>query len=176
MISFITRSLRQFLIVLILSVSIIIIGCADRKAADVTVESLKCEYLDNPLGIDILQPRLSWKMSSNTQGQKQTAYQIIVAGSSEKLLQGDGDLWDSGKIISDRSVNIPYNGSSLESGMECWWRARVWDMNGDPAPWSEPSKWSMGLLNPDDWQAEWIGADWKGDPYPAFPWIRVPSL
>ncbi|MCF7955618.1 MAG: glycoside hydrolase family 78 protein [Phycisphaerae bacterium] len=124
------------------------------KAAD-----LRCEYLENPLGIDVIQPRLSWKLESEIRGQKQTAYRILVAGSPEKLDKNIGDLWDSGKIISDQSIQIAYKGNDLTSRMQCFWKVMVWDKDDSASSWSTPAMWSMGLLEKSDWKAEWIGYD-----------------
>lgn len=112
---------------------------------------LKCEYQRNPLGTDVLHPRLCWILESDERCQKQTAYQVLVAGSAEKL-QGDvGDLWDSGKVLSGQSVHVVYNGKALTSQQRCFWKVRVWDKTGRVSPWSEVASWSMGLLQPSDW-------------------------
>ena len=130
---------------------------------------LTCEYLKNPQVIDILNPRLSWVNLSrgDERGQIQTAWEIRVAGNKELLLDGAPDLWGSGKIISGESTNIIYKGKLLTSRQDCWWQVRVWDKKGKVSDWSEPAFWSMGLLNPEDWKARWIGAPWQGeDPIP----------
>ena len=121
---------------------------------------LRCEYLINPLGIDELQPRLSWilQVKERTRGQKQTAYQIIVASSEKKLKADEGDLWDSGQIASSRSNQIEYNGRLLTSRRRCYWKVRIWDKDGAVSAWSGPAYWSMGLLQSSDWMAKWIGA------------------
>jgi alpha-L-rhamnosidase len=122
---------------------------------------LRCEYRTNPLGIDVVAPRLSWIVSSAKRGQRQTAYQIRVA-SSEKVLnlpEGKVDLWDSGQVRSDETAAIVYAGRPLRSKERCYWRVRVWDKDGKPSAWSPSASWSMGLLNPSDWEAEWIGYD-----------------
>ncbi|MHC4251894.1 MAG: family 78 glycoside hydrolase catalytic domain, partial [Planctomycetota bacterium] len=124
---------------------------------------LRCEYRVDPLGIDVVEPRLSWVPVSSRRGQKQTAYRVLVAGSPEALASDVGDLWDSGKVESDRTIHVVYEGKPLESRMHCWWKVRVWDMDGKPSPWSEPAMWSMGLLEPGDWKAQWI-ADVKDSP------------
>jgi alpha-L-rhamnosidase len=120
---------------------------------------LRCEYLVNPLGIGELAPRLSWIVESGERGQKQTAYRLLVA-SSEKLLEADrGDLWDTGQVPSDETIGTAYQGKPLVSHQLCFWKVKVWDKEGRESPWSKPAKWSMGLLKPEDWQAEWIGYD-----------------
>ena len=92
---------------------------------------------------------------------KQTAYQILVASDEELLKQDRGDLWDSGKVEEDRSVDVAFGGKPLGSRMRCCWKVRAWDNKGETAPWSEPALWTMGLLKPDDWEAEWIGLEAK---------------
>ena len=122
------------------------------------IENLTCEYLENPAGIDILNPRLSWQLISNQRGDKQTAYHLLVASSQKKLDKNIGDVWDTGKVNSDQSIHVEYNGKPLESGMGCYWKVRIWDKDGKPTPWSQSAKWSMGLLNPEDWNTQWIGS------------------
>jgi alpha-L-rhamnosidase len=135
--------------------------------------NLTCEYLFDPQAIDVLNPRLSWINIAGTdeRGQVQSAYEIRVAGTPEKLVSGNADLWNSGRVKSKESVNIPYNGKPLGSRQDCWWQVRVWDMKGRISEWSEPAFWSMGLLDSADWQALWIGAPWQGDE----PLARPPS-
>jgi alpha-L-rhamnosidase len=130
-----------------------------RLGAAPVVKNLRCEYLKNPLGIDVVNPRLSWMMESGERGQKQTAYQILVASTPEILAKDQGDLWDSGKVASDQSHVIPYAGKPMQSEMPCFWKVMVWDREGTASPWSEAAMWSMGLLEPEAWQAKWIGLD-----------------
>ena len=125
-----------------------------------TVENLRCEYLENPLGIDVLKPRLSWITESNQRGWMQGAYQILVASCEKKLKQDEGDLWGSGKAQSDRSIHVVYDGKPLTSRMRCYWKVRVWDEHGNASAWSKPAMWTMGLLKPEDWQrAQWTGLE-----------------
>ncbi|MGA2500646.1 MAG: family 78 glycoside hydrolase catalytic domain [Tepidisphaeraceae bacterium] len=118
--------------------------------------NLRCEYLVNPPGIDEPAPRLSWEIVSRLRGQKQTAYHILVASSPNLLRPGQADLWDSGKMASDQTAQIVYAGKPLGSGQRCFWTVVVWDKDGHPSAWSEPAMWSMGLLRPTDWKAQWI--------------------
>jgi len=120
---------------------------------------LRCEYLVNPLGIDVVKPRLSWKLESGTRGQCQRAYRILVSSSRQNLDNRIGDLWDTGIVRSDQTTQIPYNGIPLKSGMQAFWRVTVWDKDSRASGWSEPSMWSAGLLKPSDWTAQWIGYD-----------------
>ncbi|HSW00876.1 MAG TPA: glycoside hydrolase family 78 protein [Sedimentisphaerales bacterium] len=138
--------------------------------SDVRVTDLRCEYLVNPLGVDVARPRLSWKLESRWRGQRQTAYQILVAG-TEKMLKDDrADLWDSGKVASDQSIHVVYSGRPLGSRTRCYWKVRVWDADGKTSPFSEVGTWDMGLLTPQDWKAQWIsvpGKDEDKGPQPA---------
>jgi alpha-L-rhamnosidase len=129
------------------------------KKTSLDIVALSCEYLDNPIGIDIKHPRLSWNILSDERGQTQTAYQILVSTTLENLQNDQGDLWNSGRVASDQSIHVAYNGVILESGMRCWWKVRVWDMDGNPSAYSAPSYWQMGLLDEADWRAEWIALD-----------------
>lgn len=125
------------------------------SAGNLKPVALRCEYRSNPLGIDEAQPRLTWRVESGERGQKQTAYQILVASSEKLLRAGMGDLWDSGKISSDQSVNVVYSGKPLASRQQCYWKVCVWDKDGS-AKWSAPAAWTMGLLKPGDWSADYI--------------------
>jgi alpha-L-rhamnosidase len=127
------------------------------------VTDLKCEYARQPLGIDAPRPRLNWVLHSDRLGDVQTAYQILVASSLEKLANDEGDLWDSGKVESNQSVHVLYGGRALESRRACYWKVRAWDKAAAASDWSEPATWEMGLLKQDDWQAQWLN-DGKANP------------
>jgi alpha-L-rhamnosidase len=147
-------SMREFVRGILTLIALALSTMAPAHAA-LQVQQLRCEYRVNPLGIDEAQPRLTWRVDSNERGQRQTACQILVASSEELLKRNSGDLWDSGKIASDQTVNIVYGGKPLGSRQQCFWKVRVWDKDGKPA-WSDPALWSMGLLKPADWQANYI--------------------
>jgi alpha-L-rhamnosidase len=136
----------------------LLITCPGLQAAT-TVDQLRCEQLVNPQGIDATQPRLSWVLESSRHDVKQSAYEILVASSEQKLAQDTGDLWDSGKVISDQSILVPYAGSPLASRAACCWKVRVWDGGGKASVWSRPAYWTMGLLSAEEWHARWIGQD-----------------
>jgi hypothetical protein len=142
------------------------------SGAAMTVENLACEHRVNPLGVDVAQPALNWTLQSDKRGEKQTAYEILAA-SGESLLKNDtGDLWDSGKIISDETIQIPYAGKKLNSSQPVFWKVRAWDADGKVSAWSKTANWTMGILSKPDWQnAKWISADGAqkyGVSYPAF--------
>jgi alpha-L-rhamnosidase len=140
------------------------------------VQGMRCEYLVNPLGIDVEKPRLSWELTPGPRGRLQSAYQVLVASSPESLQQNKGDLWNSGKTASGNTTFVAYAGRPLTSGARVWWKVRAWDEKGRATPWSSTAYWSMGLLKDSDWHARWIGlarpADvQEGTPLP-FPWLR----
>lgn len=119
---------------------------------------LRCEYAANPLGIDAVRPRLSWALVSEQRAEVQTAYRVLAASEEAKLAAGLADLWDSGKVASDQSVHVVYGGKPLRSRMRVHWKVRAWDKKGKASPWSENATWRMGLLDPADWKAKWVGA------------------
>jgi len=116
--------------------------------ANIIINTLRCEYLQNP--------RLSWILASPQRGETQKAYRILVASSVGLLNADTGDLWDSGKVESDESSQIPYAGKALTSRDQCFWKVVAWDQNNIPSPWSSTGQWEMGLLQPTDWSAQWI--------------------
>lgn len=123
-----------------------------------TAVHLRCEYRVNPEGLDVLQPRLSWVLVSYRRGETQTAYQVQVASSPEQLARGEADLWNTGQVASGETAHIVYGGRQLHSRDEVWWKVRVWDRDGKVSLWSSPGSWTMGLLEPADWKARWVGA------------------
>ncbi|MDO8682056.1 MAG: glycoside hydrolase family 78 protein [Armatimonadota bacterium] len=143
-------------LILSLLFTTVLTAVAPGFADAVTVTQLRCEYASNPLGIDVTNPRLSWIMESTERGQRQTAYQIIVASDEQKLAANKGDLWYTGKVASDQSAHIIYAGKYLASRMRCWWKIRVWDKDGKVSPYSKPAYWEMGLRRQSDWRAKWI--------------------
>ena len=127
---------------------------------------LRCEYLENPLGIDVMKPRLSWKLEAlpEARGLRQTAYQVLVASSPEILAKGQGDLWDSGEVMSDATSQIEYAGKALSSRQQCFWKVKAWLSDGGTSE-SRSATWEMGLLDPRDWKATWVeGAGYDTPP------------
>ncbi|MBN2613703.1 MAG: family 78 glycoside hydrolase catalytic domain [Bacteroidales bacterium] len=117
----------------------------------------KCENLTNAIGIDNPHPRFSWQIKSDARNVMQTAYHILVSDNPEKLNAGEGNVWDSRKVKSDRSILVPYKGIVLEPAKKYYWKVMVWDNNGNVSAWSETASWQMGLLSPKDWDsAKWI--------------------
>jgi alpha-L-rhamnosidase len=133
-----------------------------------SIAAPRCEYRENPVGIDVIQPRLSWQLLSDRRGISQAAYRLISASSELDLISGADVLWDSGRVETNQSVHVEYSGPALTSGQRVYWKVIVWDDAGQQAE-SEPAFWEMGLLDRTDWQAEWIGAPFSGGPRTSSP-------
>lgn len=126
--------------------------------AALTPLDLRCEFVRDPLGVDVANPRLFWKLQSEGRGDKQTAYEILAASNADLLSHDTGDIWSSGKIKSSETIHIRYSGKPLKSSQQIFWKVRVWDKAGKTSEWSAPANWTMGLLTQADWRdAKWIG-------------------
>ena len=144
--------------------------------ASATPVHLRCEYLDNPTGIDAPRPHFSWQSDSAERNWRQSAYRILVSSTPEGARKGKPDVWDSGKQSSEESNGIVYDGPRLESRRRYYWTVTVWDAKGRMTQ-AAPAWWEMGLLAKSDWSAKWIS--WKdpeedGD-WSAMRWIWLPG-
>jgi alpha-L-rhamnosidase len=133
-----------------------------------SITNLICEYRPNPLGIDVSAPRLGWQMQTDHRGTRQTAYRILADDDLQRLLAGEAGLWDSGRIESDQSIHINYDGPKLSSRQRVYWQVTVWDETGQESH-SAPAWFEMGLLERSDWKGEWIGASLTGGPRSTIP-------
>ena len=123
---------------------------------NIRVYDLRCENLRNPLGIDKTIPRFSWKIKSDKNGTAQKTFQLMVSSDVSLLNKNKADLWNSGEIASSNSIMVSYKGKVLNSGDVAYWKVRVWDESGHVSSWSQVSKFSIGLLNKEDWHASYI--------------------
>ena len=114
------------------------------RAFSAAPTGLTVEYRTNPVGLDAPKPRLSWRLPEGSV--RQVAYEIDATG------------WKSGRVESERSVNVPWDGERLTTGMRQSWRVRTWDAAGRVSEWSEPAVFTMGVMRPEDWKARWIGS------------------
>jgi hypothetical protein len=122
-----------------------------------TPVELRCDGAVDPLGVDAAPPRLSWKLRGEAgRGLRQRAWQVLVASSLDRLASQQGDVWDSGRVESEEQLHVPYAGRALRSAEQVFWKVRVWDGEDRPSPWSAATTWTMGVLEPDGWQARWI--------------------
>ena len=148
----------------LLSISIIILfyvqfltGCQADKANEHIPYDLRCQYLQNPLGIEASTPRLSWRLVTATKAVEQSAYQILVADNEGVLNTNKGNYWDSGKIKSGVSIPIIYEGKDIGSRQRLYWKVRIWDQDDNVSQWSKTAHWERALET-SDWTAKWIGA------------------
>lgn len=135
---------------------------AQTKTGSVIPIQLRCEYLENPLGLDVIKPRLSWVLKATQEkdfGQKQTGYRVIVASNKDLLKNDTGDMWDSKWVKSDQMQLINYSGKTLVSDRTYYWKVKVKDEKGRESKWSNSALWSTGLFEQKDWSAKWIGSD-----------------
>jgi alpha-L-rhamnosidase len=132
------------------------VGILTAAAAYAAPVHLRCEYRENPLGVDVVTPHFSWQSDNSERNWRQTAYQILVASTADNLKGSNADVWDSGKQDSSESVGIAYGGPALQARKRYYWTVRVWDSNGQQFEASEAAWWEMGLLRKSDWSAKWI--------------------
>ncbi|MCB8965956.1 MAG: family 78 glycoside hydrolase catalytic domain [Ardenticatenaceae bacterium] len=146
------------------------------STSSLSATRLRCEALTNPLAVTHPRPRLSWIVQANERNQWQSAYQILAASRPELLAQNQGDLWDSGKIASNETINIEYDGRPLAPTQRCWWKVCVWDGADRASEWSETAVFAQAI-SPTDWQSDWIGLDQTRDlelppaPFEGATWI-----
>lgn len=167
-------SILKFL--LIISV---LTACDVFAGKGISVSGLTTEYCENPMGVENTSPRFGWVLRSDTRGQKQTAYQILVTDNQSNLKSNHGNIWDSGKVSSEQCVDVCYAGKTLESGKRYFWKVKVWDKDNKESQYSESVFFEMGLLNKEDWKGQWIGynkaiapgSDWRTPGYSA-PMLR----
>lgn len=120
--------------------------------------SLKCEYKVNPIGVESVNPVLSWRFNGEGRNVSQSAYQILVASTATALNNGKGVLWNSGKVFSPSSIQVRYAGKPLQSGKQYFYKVKIWDNKGISSDWSKVASWQMGLLKKEGWKnAKWIG-------------------
>jgi len=129
---------------------------AQKAAAVAGPVELKVDDLKTPLGIDDPAPRFSWQLKDATRGAKQTAYEVQVASRAELLRTGKADVWTSGRVTSEQSLNVRYGGPALTPSTRYHWRVTVWDAAGKEYAATAASWWETGLLTA-GWRAPWIG-------------------
>jgi alpha-L-rhamnosidase len=122
------------------------------------VEHLTTNGLENPLGTSVEAPEFSWQLDDARPGARQTAYELLVGSSEDKLKSGTADVWDSGKIVSDHSVHVAYAGPALQSQKRYYWLVRAWDKDGNAYPVSTVQWWETGLTD-GEWKAQWIASE-----------------
>ena len=148
------------------------------SAKEYKVSSLSCDYRENPIGIDNLNPVFGWMVKSSERNDSQSAYEIIASDNLRDIQACKGNVWRTGKISSSQITNIRYGGKRLKSCTRYYWKIRSYDKNNDSSEWSDIGYWEMGLMTVSDWKACWIydGSEtpkrtedfYKNDPAPLF--------
>lgn len=149
------------------AIIVLILALQSLAQGDFPVTDLRCEGLINPLGIDVVQPRLSWRMEAQGNGDAQTAYQVLCATDPMLLKEGAADLWDSGKVTSNQSRLVAYAGKQVSRGVPVHWTVRVWDQDGKMVAPAQPAMWTrFDMTSNDQWQGKWITFNTSS------PWLR----
>jgi alpha-L-rhamnosidase len=139
----------------------VLLAIVHSACAALTPFDLRCDGMSGCPAVGA-SPRLSWRVESSLRGQSQSAWQVLVASSTELVAEGRGDLWDSGKKLATRSPIVAYAGRALAPGQTCYWKVRCWDSQDQPSVWSEPAVFAVAPLEP----AAWQGARWIDDGRP----------
>ncbi|MGV3762204.1 family 78 glycoside hydrolase catalytic domain [Parapedobacter sp.] len=141
---------------------LVFVGCfifqfSSLSGKPISVTATTCEYRVDPLGIDMQNPRFSWILSSDERGQRQTAYELIVSTDVRQIRRGRGNTWSTGKVETDQSIHVRYQGKLLEPFTRYYWRVRVYDKEGRVSPWSRINWFETAALADSDWRGHWIG-------------------
>ena len=151
------KRVRALMVPITMSAAVTLSGQGTLPPAGLEPTALRVEYLANPLAVDAQRPRLTWEfVQQGARGARQTGWRVLVASRPDILAAGRGDVWDSGKVVSADSINVIYGGRPLRSRERVHWKVQAWDERDRPGPWSPPAEWTMGLLTPSDWAAQWI--------------------
>ncbi len=137
-----------------------------KQSAKSEISHLRCEYMEYPKGVNMASPRFSWTLHRPERGAFQSAYRILVADKLAELNNDSGNFWDSGKIQSNRTVNIAYNGKPLQSSRLYFWKVQVWYQSGECSGWSDVNTFHTGIIYDKDWKAHWIEAEDAADNAP----------
>jgi alpha-L-rhamnosidase len=147
------KSIKSLLVLAICCV----LFCSCSSPQKLIVKKLFCEFADNPIGLETATPRFGWVLKSSLRGQKQTAYQLLVASDEKNLQKENSDVWDSGRIESAQSVHVLYQGKPLNNHSTYFWQVRVWDKENVATEYSKPGRIEIAFLGNASWDAKWIG-------------------
>ena len=142
--------------------------------AQIRVNTALCENKINPFGINLQDIIFSWEMQSNENAVAQTAYQLVISSSKKQLDAGKYDVYNSGIVKSNQSIQVQYKGKKLQSAQTYYWKVCVWDNKNKPSKWSEAQKFTTGLFSEKDWNnAKWIGYEDMHDSMRVVPFMHV---
>ena len=140
-----------------------------------TPVKLKVDYHTKPLGIDNPSPGFSWEIQDLERGAIQSAYRIMVSSTMDKLDKGQGDLWDSGKVSSQQTIQVLYQGKALRSATRYYWKVQTWNGRGEASNFSKSTWFETGLFSPNDWQGHWISDNRKPPSNPEDFYKKIPA-
>jgi alpha-L-rhamnosidase len=138
----------------ICAIVLFLLSAMTATSQELSVRYLTTEHKKNPAGIDSMNPRFSWLVEGTGRGVLQTAYTVEVA--TDNKFAAKAIIWESGKVQSDQSVLVKFNGNPIRSASKYYWRVKVWDNRKRESKWSDPEWFETGLMKTDDWKAKWI--------------------
>ncbi|MBX3253207.1 MAG: family 78 glycoside hydrolase catalytic domain [Chitinophagaceae bacterium] len=140
------------------AVIVAMISCAGYAQLDVA--AALCDNRENPTGIHVRDLFFSWELTSSQNGQRQTAYQVVLASSEKLLAAQQYDVYNSGQVRGSESIQVLYKGKTLLPARTYYWQVRVWDAYGKASAWSRPQRFITGIFTAAEWkQARWIGME-----------------
>ena len=143
---------QVFIVILLFTISHQIV------AQNLSFESLTCNAQTNPTAVESAQPSFSWVVKADGFSKSQSAYQILVASSMDKLNEKEADYWNSNKVSSSKSVHVKYIGKDLKPTQKYYWEVKIWDEKGQDSNWSSVTSFQMGLMDTSNWgDSKWIG-------------------
>ena len=124
-------------------------------ALSMELQKLEVEYHQYPLALDVTVPRFGWQLVGNPheRGIYQTAYQLEVKDEAGKV------VWNSGKVLTDVSQHVTYQGEALKPATRYIWKVKIWNNKGEIA---EKDAWFETSLMTSDDKEGWNGARWIG--------------
>ena len=160
------RKFRLSLIIILVFLGLI--DCDNSPKNETSIYELKCEYLVNPIGLDVKTPRLNWKIKDQRRGVIQKAYKISVGTDSTKVAKGKGSYWSTGKVKSDDQM-VVYSGKQLQPFKKYYWTVSIWDKDNNLVQASQTASFEMGMIESRNWKGSWISdsrdIDKKESPY-----------
>lgn len=146
-----------------ISTMLLLMACSSHNSGLYIVKT-ECNHFEQPMGVETQHPEFNWFVQSDSADNKQSGYQILVADDINLIKTDSGNIWNSGRVNSGKSINVKYIGAELASGKKYYWKVKVWDTYSNESDWSDIGLWQMGLLNSEDWSgAEWIGFEELAD-------------
>ncbi len=140
--------------------------------SQVTVKNLKCEYLENPVGLDETHPRFTWQMELHKPGNYQSAYELAVGTTETDVASGKGDVWQSG-VVESSVIPVVYGGKGLNPFTRYFWSVRVKDESRQWSAWSQPQYFETGMMGQLGWKGKWITDTYDFNVKPAAYFRRV---